>query len=93
MEIKDIENLANLARIKLSDDEKKALLKDTEDILAFVSTVQEVKTKDEAEERLGALYNVTREDNESHKSGMHTEKLLGEAPAKKDNYIKVKKIL
>ena len=93
MEIKDIENLAELARMKLSGEEKKALLKDTEEILAFVGAVSEVETSGKAEERVGKLYNVIREDNEPHESGIHTEKLVGAAPDTKDNYIRVKKIL
>jgi len=49
--------------------------------------------KDEAEERVGILRNVTREDGEPHESGVHTEKLLGASPNRKDNYVQVKKIL
>ena len=93
MEIKDIEKLATLARIALDEEEKKALLKDTEEILKFVEQVREVETKDEAEERVGMVHNVMREDSEPHETGIHTDALLDEAPARKDNYVHVKKIL
>jgi len=93
MEIKDIEHLAALARIGLSEDEKKKLLKDADGILRFVEIVQEVVTEDSTEERVGILRNVMREDTKPHDSGIYTKALLGEAPYTHDGYIKVKKIL
>ena len=46
MEIEDIEELAQLSRVDLTDAEKKDLLKDTEDILSFVDQIQEVVTEE-----------------------------------------------
>ena len=93
MEIKDIEVLAALARIGLTDEEKKALLKDAEEILAFVSKVQEVEVDMRAEEGIGVPHNVMREDVEPHETGIYTERLLKAAPNVEDGYVKVKKIL
>jgi aspartyl-tRNA(Asn)/glutamyl-tRNA(Gln) amidotransferase subunit C len=93
MDKKEIEHLAQLARIGLTDEEKENLLKDAEEILAFVDTVQEVEVDMRAEERLGTPHNVMRDDGEPHESGIYTEKLLKAAPAREGNYIKVKKIL
>ncbi|MBI2630984.1 aspartyl/glutamyl-tRNA amidotransferase subunit C [Candidatus Nomurabacteria bacterium] len=48
MNIKDVENLAELARIELSEEEKEALLKDFGGILAYVKTIEEVKLNETA---------------------------------------------
>ena len=39
------------------------------------------------------MRNVMREDANPHESGIYTEKMLEQAPAREGNYIKVKKIL
>lgn len=93
MEIKDIESLAALARIELTEDEKQSLLKDIEEILSFVDQVQEVDVDMSAEGRLGIPHNVMREDGEPHEKGVYTRALLKAAPRTKDGYVKVKNIL
>jgi len=93
MEIKDIEKLAQLARVDLTDEEKKDLLKDTDEILAFVDQIKEVVIEDKAEARADILRNVMREDQNPHESGIFTEDLLAQAPYREENYVKVKKIL
>ncbi|MCI0619667.1 Asp-tRNA(Asn)/Glu-tRNA(Gln) amidotransferase subunit GatC [Candidatus Wolfebacteria bacterium] len=93
MDKKDIENLAQLARIGLSEEEKENLLKDTEDILVFVGKVQKVEVDMRAEERIGIPHNVIREDVTPHEAGIYTEALLAAAPAREGNYVKVKNIL
>jgi aspartyl-tRNA(Asn)/glutamyl-tRNA(Gln) amidotransferase subunit C len=92
MEIKEIDNLAKLCRIELSDDEKVELLKEMDTILDFVNQIQTVKVDDEKKEA-GTLRNVLREDKEPHESGQFTESILSEAPGKEGGYFKVKKIL
>ena len=42
MNIKDVENLANLARIELGEDEKKEILSDMESILEYVKQIEKV---------------------------------------------------
>lgn len=93
MEIKDIENLAELARIELAENEKQSLLNDIEEILSFVDQVQEVEVDMSAEGRIGTPHNVMREDGEPHEKGIYTDTLLKAAPKTKDGYIKVKNIL
>ena len=94
---KEIEKLASLARIKLSEEEKKGLKKDIESILSYVSEIQEVSsdvTKGSPLSRQRTtLCNVMREDEEPHESNLYTEKILSEAPNREGNYFKVKKIL
>mgnify|MGYP000344924570 CR=1 FL=1 len=94
---KEIEKLAGLARIKLSEKEKKGLKKDIESILGYVSEIQEVSEEvakgSPLLQQRATLCNVMREDIEPHKSGLYTEKILKEAPQREGDYVKVKKIL
>jgi len=92
MEIKDIENLAKLCRIELSDEEKKELMKEMDLILGFVDQIQEVETEDLKVEE-GDLRNIMREDENPYIGGEFSEDLLAEAPNREGDYIKVKKIL
>ena len=91
---KEIEKLAKLSRIKITDAEKKKLSKDIENIFEYVSEIQEISSNLQDDNFLNSRFvNVMREDGESHKSGIYTEKILKEAPDIEDNYIRVKKIL
>lgn len=92
---KDIEKLSNLARINLSEEEKKGLKIDIESVLSYVSEIQKVSSSVSVNSDLQrvALCNVMREDEDPHKSGLYTEKILKEAPERDGDYIKVKKIL
>lgn len=92
IDTKDVEHLAGLARIAISDSEKELLRHDLEDILAYVSQVKEVGYDVGAPEA-GELRNVMRADGNPHESGMFTEDLLSAAPTREDNRVFVKKIL
>ena len=93
MEKKDIEHLAKLSRIALSDEEISALTKDITSILGYVSEIEEITGSEETKKEVGALYNVMREDDNPHEPGIYTEDLLNCAPERSGQYIKVKKIL
>ena len=94
MEIKDIENLANLCRIELSEDEKKELLGEMDSVLGFVDQIQKVKIEDLKTEA-GELRNIMREDENPYAGGEFTDDILAEVPDNntQDGYVKVKKIL
>ncbi len=92
IELKDVEHLAGLARISISDSEKELLRHDLEEILAYVSQVKDVATNIGVP-IVGELRNVMREDREPHESLMFTEVLLSAAPAREGNRLLVKKIL
>jgi aspartyl/glutamyl-tRNA(Asn/Gln) amidotransferase C subunit len=87
----EVDHLAKLARIQMSDDEKKELQKDLLSILGFIKQIQEVT--DKAEPVLLAHRNVMREDKNAHETGLFTDILLGEAPKTKEGYFVVKKII
>lgn len=93
MDKKEIENLAQLARMDLSEAEKASLASDMKDILAFVDKIKEADVDVTLENRVGAVYNVFREDMDPHESGIYTEALLAAAPSREGDFVKVKKIL
>lgn len=92
----DVRKLAALARIKLEPGEEESLAKDMENILGYVKQIQEVKL----ETNLGDISaekervrNVLRSDDNVYEPEMFTEAILAEAPKRKGQYVKVKKIL
>ncbi len=91
MNIKDVENLAKLARIELSEEEKKELLSDMESILGYVKQIEEVKV-DVQPSGLNSDYNVWREDILEPRE-FSPELISGQFPEAKDGFLKVKKIL
>ena len=93
MEKKDIEHLAKLSRIALTDTETDALAKDITSVLGYVSEIEEITGKGEGEKKVGALFNVMREDVNPHEGGKYTEDLLKLAPDRDGQYLKVKKII
>jgi len=93
MEIKDIEKLAKLARIELTEEEKKTYLKEIGEILGYVDQIKAVVAKTGKERKLGDLRNVMREDVDKNQGGLYTDDLVKEFPRKEGNYLKVKKIL
>ena len=91
--IKEIEKLAELSRIALSDDEKSALQKDMGSILEYVDQIKSVSAGALVEQKMGSVKNIFREDSNPHKSGIFSDDLLAAAPNREGNYVKVKKIL
>lgn len=90
MEIKDVENLAELARIKLSEKEKKELLSDMDSILSYVKQVEGVKVEEvDAEYK---VQNVWREDGPQGRE-FDKDLVTSQFPDSKDGFLKVKKIL
>lgn len=89
----DIEHLAKLSRIALTPHEVEALLVDITSILGYVSEIEKITENTAGEKKVGALYNVMREDGNPHESGIYTEDLLTLAPNRDGQYLKVKKII
>lgn len=92
LQLKEIEKLAELARLLIPEEEKETLRKEVDSILGFVGEIQKL-TPPELVKEAGVVHNVFREDTEPHLPGEFTEALLAEAPEKEDGYIRVKKIL
>lgn len=93
LEIKDIEKLAKLARIKLSDEEKESFLKEIDPILGYVAQLKEVSSTVSDDKKAGEHKNIIREDSNPTESGLNTESIIVGMPESQDNYLKVKKIM
>lgn len=90
MDIKDVENLAELAKLELSEEEKKTILKDMGGILEYVKQIEKVEVGDIKTD--SAFYNVWREDIVELREFSH-ELIIGQFPDAQDGFLKVKKIL
>ncbi|QQR82863.1 Asp-tRNA(Asn)/Glu-tRNA(Gln) amidotransferase subunit GatC [Candidatus Campbellbacteria bacterium] len=89
----DIEKLAQLARIELPESEKDALVKDMDNIIAFVDELKTADVNLDDHATVGIPHNILREDAHPHEGGEYTEALLHNAPAREGNFVKVKNIL
>ncbi len=77
--VKEIEHLANLARLSLSDEEKTRLQDEVGNIIAFADKINEIDVSDINPTMHAAdIYNVFREDE--IKKSFPTEKILQNAP-------------
>lgn len=93
MQKEDIEHLAKLARIRVTDEEATVLAESITGILGYVSEIEAITSEQTSEKTVGPLYNVMRKDQEPHAEAMYTEDLLKLAPEREGQYVKVKKIL
>jgi aspartyl-tRNA(Asn)/glutamyl-tRNA(Gln) amidotransferase subunit C len=91
MKKEDIDKLAKLSRLSLTDDEKEKLASEFDSILGYVSEIEKVSVGGRVLEA-GALRNVMREDGEPHESGLYTKAILDDAPDTEDGYLKVKQV-
>lgn len=90
MNIKDVESLAELARIELTDKEKQRMLSDMGGILEYVKQIEEVEVGDTTP--LYDIYNVWREDV-TEKREFSAELIKEQFPDSQDGFLKVKKII
>jgi aspartyl-tRNA(Asn)/glutamyl-tRNA(Gln) amidotransferase subunit C len=90
---KDVEKLAELARIKIEDSEKKELTKEIDSILTYVDQIKKATVDMDYTPVSGAVHNVAREDAPITTSPEDREALLDEAPDREGDFIAVKKII
>lgn len=91
IEIKDVEHVAKLARLALSEEEKSKFSKQLTDILKYVEQMNEVDTTG-VEPMSSALdfSNVMREDVVKYENTR--EELMQNAPEREGDFFKVPKI-
>ena len=92
MELKDIDKLADLARLEIPQEEKEQVLKDLTSIVGYVAQISELTIPSDLVFEYD-LQNVMREDIVTNESGTYTDKLVSEMPDHQDGYLKVKQIL
>lgn len=89
----DVENIANLASLYLTEDEKKSYAEDMNSIIAFANTITAVDTSDiKAKEHLVQVTNVFHEDEEIIHD-IEREELLAASPTKENGYITVPRVV
>lgn len=92
MELKDVEKLAQLARIELPESEKEGILNDLKSILGYIDQIEQVDVSGLKDHEY-ALRNVMRVDANPHETGVHTKEILAEMPSEQDGFLKVQSIL
>lgn len=89
---KEVERIAKLARIGLTEAETERMTEEIGRILMFVNQLQKVEiTNVLPTDQVTGLVDVWREDEV--RPSMSREQLLKNAPDQKDGYIKVKRVL
>lgn len=89
---KTVDHIAHLARLEFNADEKKQILKDMNNMLAFVDKLSELNT-----ENTEPLVYMSDETNVLRNDEVHTEitqkDALLNAPKKDSDYFKVPKVV
>ena len=96
MDEKEIRHLAALARIRIADEEIPKIAEKLARVVDYVSLIKDARvpnTESIKAPEAGELRNMMREDGNPHETGIYTESILRNAPARVGDYVKVKKIL
>lgn len=91
--IKEVEKLAQLARIKIDDAEKQSLTKEIASILSYVDEIKKVTIDMDYTPVPGAIHNIFRPDEVKSISTEDRENILKESPDREGEFIAVKKII
>ncbi|MCX6763048.1 MAG: Asp-tRNA(Asn)/Glu-tRNA(Gln) amidotransferase subunit GatC [Candidatus Moranbacteria bacterium] len=90
---KEVQKIANLARIEISEEEADKYSTELSDILGFVEKLNEANTeKIEPIAHITGAKNVTREDKVVEYSDETKENIANNFPEKKDRFNKVKAV-
>ncbi len=87
---KDIDHLATLSRLQISETEADSFRTEIESILEYVAKIQAVSVQSVSDKLVPSAHNVLREDVPEYEGGEYTEALVKAAPYSEDGAIKVK---
>ena len=91
---KEVEHIAELARLGLEEDEIKMMDKELSSILDYFQSLEKAKVEDvEPTSHSVSMENITREDIGEKQSLEKVNQLLEAAPEREGRYIKVKNVL
>lgn len=91
LEKSEVEHVAALARIELTEQEKEKYSKELGAILTYVEELDKAPTSSiDSIEQISGLENIVREDNIAE--SLSNEEALKNAPDKENGFIKTKKI-
>ncbi|MCD6429532.1 Asp-tRNA(Asn)/Glu-tRNA(Gln) amidotransferase subunit GatC [bacterium] len=89
----EVKHVANLARIKLSEEELQKMQGELVKILDYIEKLKELDVESlEPTTHSVLLKNVFREDKPEEKSKEEGKKLIQLAPQKEDRFIKIKSV-
>lgn len=89
---KDVEHVAKLARLELTEEEKALYTEELNAVLGFMDTLNQLDTSDVVPtSHVLDIKNVFRED--VMEPSMEPEEVVANAPAAKDNQFRVPKIM
>jgi len=90
----EVKKLAALARITVADAELEKFTSEFDAILAYVGQLEKLELpQGDALRDKPVLRNVMRVDGEPHASGMYTEKIAEQFPAREGDALSVKQII
>ena len=91
---KDIEKLADLAKLELSKDELERFSKELSSIIDFVGQLSEVGTDEvEAGRQIMGLESIFRSDEEQNLVKEKGQDLIKDSPKTKDSFIVVPRVI
>ena len=91
---KDIQHIANLARLELSEEELKLYGEQLSAVLEYINQLKEVDTTDvEPTAQVTGLENVWRADEIEPWAKDEVQIAIGQAPEVEDGQVKVKRVL
>ena len=90
--LKDVEYVANLAKLELSLEEKRRFQKEPDNITKYVDQLNELDSQNvPLTSHVVSLQNVLREDQVL--PSLSQDEVLANAPEKKDGFFKVPKVI
>ena len=91
---KEVEHIAELARIKLTEKEQDKMTKELGAILGYIDKLKEVDT--DGVEPIAHITGLTdifrKDDNPRGPDSENIKRLMGQAPSEKSGYVKVKSV-
>ncbi len=89
---KDVEYVANLAKLELSEEEKKRFQKELDNIITYIDQLNELDTENvPITSHVALLQNVFREDKVL--PSLSPDQALANAPEKKDGFFRVPRVI
>ncbi len=94
LSVQEVEHIADLARIELSEEEKSKYAGDLSAVLNYIDQLSEVDTSNVSGiPHAATIVNSVREDAAEDCDAETKKKIIESAPLKENGYIKVKAVL
>ena len=91
---KEVEHIADLARIELTSEETEKYANELSDVLGYIDQLAEVNTKEiEPVSQVTGIVNALRDDIAEKSDEDMKKGIIDNFPQEKDGYIKVKQVM